>query len=187
MTNIYEKCPILENDNFLLRLIEEKDAKDLLEVYGNKHTLPYFNSDNCNGDNFYYPTEERMLEAIKFWLWEYEKKAYVRFSIVNKRDNKAIGTIELFNRRSKDYYNECGILRLDVRSDFEEFTLLCEIMGIIIEPAYKLFGCFMIATKAPLYAVERAKALEKMSFHKSKRHLVGNYDTYGDYWIIRDK
>ncbi len=185
MIDIYEKCPTLENDNFLLRLIDEKDAKDLLEVYGNKETLPYFNSDNCNGDNFYYPTEARMLKAIKFWLWEYENKVYIRFSIINKEDNKAIGTIELFNRRSKYYYNDCGILRLDVRSDYENLPLLYEIMTIILEPAYTLFGCSMIATKAAIYAMERVRVLEKMGFQKSKRHLIGKYDTYGDYWIIK--
>ncbi|WP_333650612.1 GNAT family N-acetyltransferase [Lacrimispora sp.] len=186
MIHVYEKCPVLENSHFLLRLVEESDAKDLLEVYSDKNALPFFNSDNCNGDNFYYPTEERMLEAIKFWLWEYSNKVYVRFSIIDKTSNKAVGTIELFNRKSTDYFNNCGLLRLDVGSELEKCTSLCEILSIILEPAYQLFGCSMIATKAAIYAVERARALEEMGFQKVKEHLAGKYDTYRDYWIIRN-
>lgn len=41
--------PVLENSNFLIRLIEEKDAADLFTVYRDKRVLPYFNSDNCYG------------------------------------------------------------------------------------------------------------------------------------------
>ena len=29
-----------------------------VNVYGDKNALPFFNSDNCHGDNFYYPDEE---------------------------------------------------------------------------------------------------------------------------------
>ena len=38
--DIYEKCPQLENENLFIRLIESEDAKDLLEVYGDKFALP---------------------------------------------------------------------------------------------------------------------------------------------------
>lgn len=49
--NIYEKCPVLQNDRFIIRLTTKDDCDDLLEVYSDKNALPFFNSDNCNGDN----------------------------------------------------------------------------------------------------------------------------------------
>ena len=58
MNNVYEECPILENDRFLLRFVTKEDATDLLKVYSDKNALPFFNSDNCHGDNFYYSTKE---------------------------------------------------------------------------------------------------------------------------------
>ena len=64
--HIYEKCPILENERFLLRAVEDKDCDDLLKVYSDKNALPFFNSDNCDGDNFYYATKERMAQALDF-------------------------------------------------------------------------------------------------------------------------
>lgn len=187
MNLVYERCPELENERFLLRLVEEKDAADLQKVYGDKKALPFFNSDNCHGDIFYYPTQERMLEAVRYWLWEYERKGFVRFAIVDKEHNRAIGTIELFHRRSEDYFNNCGILRLDVGSDYEEEELLSGILSVILEPAYELFSCNAIATKAAVYAVERIAALKKAGFEKSGEVLIGQEQTYGDYWICRKK
>ena len=64
---VYEKCNVLENENYLLRLVEAEDCEDLLKVYSDKNALPFFNSDNCDGDNFYYATKERMAEAFGFW------------------------------------------------------------------------------------------------------------------------
>lgn len=59
MQDVYKECPIIQNDRFLLRLVSENDVNDLLKVYGDKKALPYFNSDNCHGDNFYYPTKKK--------------------------------------------------------------------------------------------------------------------------------
>ena len=43
----------------------------------------------------------------------------------------------------------------------------------------------MIATKAPVYAVERIGALKEMGFEKSPEKVVGHDGTvYGDYWCI---
>ena len=69
MKPIYEEIPVLENDDYLLRFVTADDANDLLKVYSDKNALPFFNSDNCHGDNFYYSTIERMNEAIQFWLY----------------------------------------------------------------------------------------------------------------------
>jgi len=55
--NIYKNCPVLENEDFTIRLFQKKDCDDLLKVYSDKNALPFFNSDNCDGDNFYYSTK----------------------------------------------------------------------------------------------------------------------------------
>ena len=85
MKPVYEEVPVFENDDYLLRFVTVDDAKDLLKVYGDKNALPFFNSDNCHGDNFYYSTIERMNEAIQFWLYSYKEKYFVRWAIVEKR------------------------------------------------------------------------------------------------------
>lgn len=186
---IYEKCPTLENDNFLLRMIEKKDCEDLLAVYSDKNALPFFNSDNCNGDNFYYPTKEKMMDAILFWISSYENRWFVRLAIVDKTTSKAIGTIELCYRVSEDAFNDTGILRVDVRSDYETENILFDIISLITPAVFELLGCNEIITKAPIYAIERINAIQKFGFIKSEHFLIGTHDgyAYSGYWTLKQK
>lgn len=65
-------------------------------------------------------TKEDMENTIKYWLIEYrENRGFVRFSVVDKKAGTVIGTIEMFQRKSEDFYNDCGILRLDLVRDYE--------------------------------------------------------------------
>lgn len=181
--DVYKQCPVLESDTYKLRLILSEDAQDLLKVYANEKSVPFFNGDNCNGDNFYYPTIERMKEAVNFWLYAYENGGFVRWSIIDKKINQVIGTIELFHREAEDYFNDCGLLRLDLREDYENKESIKEILSTIIESAYDLFNCRMIATKAPEYAKERRMALTELGFSLTQQKLVGHDGTeYGSYW-----
>lgn len=109
MKEVYEQCPVLENDKYLFRLVDKGDAKD--------------------------------------------------------------------------YFNSCGLLRLDLRSDYENQDCISSILSIIIPSTYNLFNCNMIATKVALFAKERIYALKHMGFSETKNKLVGHDGTeYGDYW-----
>lgn len=187
MKDVYQECPILENDMFLVRLIDPKDAADLYKVYGDKMALPFFNSDNCHGTNFYCVTQKMVEESIYYWLKEYEDRGFVRFTIVDKTLQAAVGTIELFNRRAEDYFNDCGLLRLDLRTDYENSRAIASILSLITEPAFELFQCSMIATKAPIYAVDRRAALEEAGYTLSVECLIGSQDNkaYDGYWVKR--
>lgn len=174
MDSVYVSCPKFENERFNLRFISINDCDDLLNVYSDKKAVPLFNSDNCNGDTFYYNTRERMEEALNYWKFEYERKGFVRWSIIDKRENTAIGTIELFHRDSKDYFNDCGILRLDLRSDYETKANIIDILKLILDKTYSLFECNMIATKAPAFANERINALKELGFSLTENKLIGH-------------
>lgn len=182
--NIYESCPEIENERFLLRLVENHDCDDLLKVYSDKNALPFFNSDNCDGDNFYYATKERMEEAFDFWKFSYENGWFVRLSIFDKTILSVIGTIELCLRVSEDEFDHMGILRVDVRSDYEREDTLYDIITLILPHISEMLGCSGIITKAPIYAVERVKAIQRAGFRKSEHFLVGKTGyAYDGYWI----
>ncbi len=128
-----------------------------------------------------------MEEAIAFWLWAYKDRGFVRWSILDKASNEAVGTIELFHRESQDYFNHCGLLRLDLRSDYERKDRIVEILSLIMEQAYVLFDCTMLATKAIPSAVERRMALEALGYEEKEEMLISPEGTpkggkYGDYW-----
>ena len=184
--NVYSEIPILENDRFVLRAIrEEKDADDLLKVYSDEKAVPFFNSDNCNGDDFHYETMERMRRAIGFWEYSYRQKFFVRWAIEDKRNMVVIGTIELFNRMSGDYFSNCGLLRLDLRSDYETKDRIECILSIVIPKVGELFACDKVATKAITDARKRISALESLGFRLSEEALIGHDGTiYDSYYVM---
>ena len=182
--NIYEICPRFENEEYVLRYVEKEDSSDLLKVYSDLKSVELFNSDNCGGDNFYYQTEQRMKEVIGYWHWEYGRKGFVRWAVVDKSSNDAIGTIELFNRKADDYFTDCGLLRLDLRSDYEKTESIINILSLIIDEIAEMFGCDKIATKAIKKADERIKALRKLGFSLSDEKLIGhNGEKFSDYYV----
>ena len=72
--NPYENCPVFEDDKYMIRLLKKEDLDGLLKVYSDEKSVPFFNSDNCDGDDFHYTTKERMAQAIDYWLFEYERQ-----------------------------------------------------------------------------------------------------------------
>lgn len=183
MQDVYSACPVMEGKRFLLRPVSQTDCRDLLRVYADKKAVPLFNSDNCHGDDFHYTTMERMQSAIDFWLFSYEKRYFVRWAIVDKTCGEAIGTIELFRRAADDFFTDCGLLRLDLSSDYEHSEEIRQILELILQQAYELFDCGMIATKAVPQAKERICALEQLGFAARSEKLIGHDGTqYGDYF-----
>lgn len=183
MRDVYECCPSFEGKRFLIRQIAQDDCEDMLRVYSDEQSAPLFNCDNCHGDDFHYVTMERMRSAIEFWFCSYVLKHFVRWAIVDKTSDKAVGTIELFKREANDWFNECGLLRLDLWSNYERADIILEILELIVPRAYALFDCSMIATKAVPQAKERICALEQMGFTARSEKLIGHDGTqYGDYY-----
>lgn len=182
MLEVYKNCPEYENEDYLLRMVNKEDKLDLLKVYSDKTAASFFNSDNCGGDDFYYTTESRMEQAIDYWLFEYNREGFVRWAILSKKNNEVMGTIELFHRDAEDYFTNCGLLRLDIRSDYEDASEIIKILELIIEPTFTLFNCDKIATKAIPRAIERIKALKECGFMHVDEKLIGHdgalYDSY---------
>lgn len=187
MINVYETCPEYENEKYKLKFVSHEECMDLLKVYSDKKAVPLFNSDNCGGDDFYYTTSQRMKEAIDYWHFEYNRQGFVRWSIIDKDVSAAIGTIELFNRNAEDYFTNCGLLRLDLQSDYEQATEIESILSLIIPYTFYLFKCDKVATKGVAAASERIKALKNLGFIHTDEKLIGHDGKeYNSYYVLRN-
>lgn len=186
--NVYEKLPVLGSQNFILRGVKESDAEELLKVYSDEKAVPFFNGDNCHGDDFHYQTLQRMKQAVQFWVFSYEHGYFVRWAVVDKSNGCVVGTIELFHRDSeKDYFDNCGLMRLDLRSDYERAGPIAEIISLIKNCAFGWFYCDKIATKVKPFASERKNAFLKIGFLPSSKPLVGDGgETYYDYYVLTE-
>ncbi|MDR2598749.1 MAG: GNAT family N-acetyltransferase [Oscillospiraceae bacterium] len=161
MYDPYMKCPIFETKDLILRLVEKTDAEDLLECYSDKVAQKFFNDDNCL-NNFKYKTLEEMNKAVDFWISAYNRGDFIRFSIVDKQSKKAVGTLEMFGGPQ-------GVLRIDIKSEYEKREYLNQIVEVSINSFYSLFITNRIITKAIPKATERIAALKNYGFNKDKR------------------
>lgn len=177
----YQECPVFESDQMLYRLVQEADALNLLECYSDAASIPLFNSDNCNND-FNFQTLEEMNDCIRFWLDEYEGQGYIRFSIVEKNSDKAVGTIEFFARNeSVEGGGVVGVLRLDLISRLENEGVLTEILSLIEKEFYDCFGVDAMITKAIPTAEQRITALLNSGFSKIEGDALVPFN---DYYMI---
>ena len=69
--DVYKHCPQYNGLRYSLRIVEKNDCDDLLKVYSDVKSVPFFNSDNCYGDDFHYTTTEEIMNAIDFWIEKY--------------------------------------------------------------------------------------------------------------------
>ena len=127
-----------------------------------------------------------MQEALGFWRTSYENRWFARLSIVDKTTLGVIGTVELCLRVSEDEFDHMGILRVDVRSDYEKEEFLYSIVTLTAPRLPELLGCSGVITKAPIYAVERIEAVQKAGFTKAENFLIGKTGyAYDGYWTTK--
>jgi [ribosomal protein S5]-alanine N-acetyltransferase len=182
MNDVYKVCPVLKNDHITLRKTDLDDTKDLLKCYSDKTAVPFFNSDNCHGDDFYYATEDRMKKAIEFWDFSYINRYFVRWTIIINATNEIIGTVEMFHRIAEDEFNHYGLLRLDLKSSFEKKDIIDSVLEIANQWFYDLFDVKYILTKGFPDAKERIDSLIKNGYTPLDRKLM-SYDNY----YVREK
>lgn len=175
--NPYEQCPVYETNNYMLRIVEKNDANALLKCYSDKEVVKIANADNCTG-NFHFKTIEEMNHYMDCWLYEYSKQYYVRFSIIDKKINVPIGTIEICNKGSIEYLKNVGILRLDICSSYEHEDVLNEILEVVSLHFYQDFGLENIMIKAISEASARTKALKSNGYFPVMHNIVLPYDDY---------
>lgn len=172
-------CPIFDTGSFLLRLVQQEDAADLLGCYSDPESIPLFNSDNCRYGFSMYKLDD-MRNCIEAWLAEYRARGFVRFSIVEQTLGKVIGTLEFFTRteESADGQREAGILRLDLNSGYEREAVLREILELVESRFGEYFAFNSVLTKAVPQAVARISVLQSMGYQKVNRSANLPFEHY---------
>lgn len=185
--NVYESIPTMEKGEIRLRPVTAEDEAALLRVYGDPLALPFFNSDNCHGDIFYYDTPEKMRRAMDFWRTSWEQGWFVRWAIALR--SEVIGTVELCRREESpdDPYSGMGILRVDVGSAWEKSDVLAAVMDALLPDAYALLNCRALMTKAAPYAVARVATLTECGFMRSDKPVMGHHGERFEYYWVREK
>jgi len=177
MFDVYEECPQYSGGLVSLRGTVAEDAEELLKCYSDLGAVPFFNSDNCHGDDFHYETVERMLQAIEFWDFSYRNKYFVRWTVILNSTGEKVGTVEMFHRLAEDEFNHYGVLRIDLQSRCETREIIGDILNIARNDFYTAFNVKAMLTKAIPEASQRISALTENGFIPLGRKLM-TYDHY---------
>lgn len=162
--NPYEKCPVLETEHFVLRLVTINDAHDLLQCYADPKSQELFDTSTCTSD-FRYQTINEMQACIHFWLDSYKKREFIRFVIIDKTSERGIGTMEMFSAaRHLAGYEGWGVLRIDLASSYETKEYLNELLSLSNTVYYSLMGVNRVVTKAIPAAKARITELLSTGF-----------------------
>jgi len=177
--NIYEKCPRYINKLITLRQTNLDDVQELLGCYSDEKAVPFFNADNCHGDDFHYTTIERMRQVIDFWEFSYKSKYFVRWTVILNGTSEKIGSIEMFHRIADDEFNHYGILRIDLQSKFETQPIIDDILETVNDNFYEIFNVEAILTKAISNSTQRIASLVKKGYQPTNRKFM----IYDDYFV----
>lgn len=162
-----------------MRKTEKQDLEGLFKCYSDEKAVPFFNSDNCNGDKFYYNTISKMEKAIDFWEYSYSSRQFVRWTIKLNTTNEIIGTIEMFHSEYAHYeFDYYGVLRIDLMSEYEDQHILESILSVANEFFYEAFEVKTILTKAIPEAKKRICALKNRGYSAINKKFMMLYDDY---------
>ena len=166
---------IFESAHFLLRPVEESDAADLLRCYSDEEAVARMNADNCTS-TFLLKTMEEMSDCIRFWQRDGKQTRYIRFAVVDKADNRSIGTCEFFPREKLGPLKKVGIVRLDLMSAYETEGVLSELFSLFHREFYSKV-CYLM-TKAPAAATLRRELLRIWGYAAVKGRRILPFDGY---------
>ncbi len=178
-TDIYSLCPEYRNNRVTLRKTVWEDAPALLKCYSDEKAVPLFNSDNCNGDDFHYTTLEQLYRTMDLWEYSYNIRSFVRWTVIVNDTDEAIGTIEMFGRGPDTTPGRFGVLRIDLRSDYETQSIIADILEIADTYFFSAFDVNVILTKAVPAAAVRIQTL----LDKGYQPYEGNLLKHDDYYV----
>ena len=176
--DVFTVCPEYETEHFKIRKLGAGDAEGLFPCYSDPEAARYFNGDCC-GDDFYYTDKEKFRECVEYWLSRYEARDFVRWSVLDKETGLLIGTLEVCP--SLKYAvdgRKMGILRIDLKSEYERWPVLKELMDVLICHIYEDLEVASIIMKIQKDAGERQKLIKEYQFVDAKEECNISLEDY---------
>lgn len=176
--DVFTVCPEYKTEHFKIRKLEAGDAEGLFSCYSDPEAARFFNGDCC-GDDFYYTDKDKFRGCVEYWLSRYEARDFVRWSIQDKDKKKLIGMIEVCPSLKYAVDGKMmGILRIDLKSEYEQWPVLKELMDILVCHIYEEFEVTSIIMKIQKDAGERQKLIKKYQFVAAKEECNISLEDY---------
>ena len=91
---------------------------------------------------------------MKFWESRYQEKDFVRFTIVDQKQMRIAGMVEICpSYKYSAYGTKIRILRIDLLLEYENETMFNELLTVILKHIYEDFGVLHSAEPSGLRCV----------------------------------
>jgi len=176
--NPFIECPIYETERFIIRKLKREDTEELFSCYSDPKAVKCFNGDCC-GDDFYYTDIEKFRECVEYWLSRYDAEDFVRWSIQDKGKQILFGTIEVCPSLKYAVDGKLmGILRIDLKSEYERQEVIEELLDVLLKHVYKDFQIASVLMKIQKEARERQKLVRRYCFVPAKDECNISFSDY---------
>ncbi len=101
--DIFNEPVGLENERYILRIVNQRDYLDVYEIYSDEETLKYQMMKP-------FQSKEEAKDFIKKMLKGYHNKEFIRWAVERKEDHKLIGLLTLKDINNKDKTAELGYI-----------------------------------------------------------------------------
>jgi len=185
----YAKCPEFDTEHFHLRQVREEDAEALLHAfYGDLSEWMFYGTDMSRSIFAgRYATLDEMRKCIRSWLEEYKNRYYIRFTVIDKETNKAVGTIEVFDNIHSEkkwkieFVLHGFVLHIDLALPYETKEYIAELLDLANREFFRLFGFSYLLIRAVPEAKERIAALladgyEPFEWERGREHYYAKKD-----------
>jgi len=161
---IFRKFPVLECDRLIFRQFNKNDAAPFFKIRSNGQVMKFM-------DSIFLKSEAEALKLIKTILLDFKEKRGVTWAIVDKKENKIIGTFGFWRLVRQHCFAEIGFSLLP---EFWGRGIMTETFETLMEFGFKKIQLHRIEANVNPGNENSIKILERVGF-KKEAHFRENY------------
>jgi [ribosomal protein S5]-alanine N-acetyltransferase len=170
--SIFNKFPVMESDRLVFRQFLKKDAKQFFKIRSHPEVMKFM-------DAIVLKSEDEALTLIKALLMEFKIKRGITWAIVDKKENKLIGTFGFWRIVKNHCYAEIGFSLLP---EYWGKGIMLEAFKTLMEYGFNVMNLHRFEANVNPSNSNSIKILEKVGFRK-EAHFRENFffnNTYID-------
>lgn len=123
---LFGKDLVLESERLILRPLEERDAKDVFEIFSDGELMRYY-------DLLPFKSMEKAERQTRFFMQALKDRTMIRWGIVLRENAKLVGTCGLFAFSDDDKKAELGY---ELNRNFQRRGIMSEALALVLDFAF---------------------------------------------------
>jgi ribosomal-protein-alanine N-acetyltransferase len=181
--NVFNDYVELETEDYKLRKLNKNDARDIVDIYENKDIMTYDRA-------LFIKSESKARKFIEELNDMYEDRERIDWAIEDKKLEKVIGLVALFNISVLDSRAEVGYV---LNKDYTNKGIMQYILRWIVDFSFNFLGIHKLEANINAQNAPSIKICEKIGFEREgcrKKQVfdrkTGEYNDNYTYGLINE-